>query len=69
MKQFTKTQLTQNVGEVLTATYRDKVAITSRGKKSHVLMMIEDYEELIKEISDLRLELSSRDGVSPPSPD
>jgi prevent-host-death family protein len=50
MNRFTKTDIAQKVSEVIRATFSGAVIITDRGKDSHVLMTIENYEEMAEKV-------------------
>ena len=48
MKEATRTQVKNNLGEVMRAAFISPVIVTDRGKESHVLMTIERYRELLE---------------------
>lgn len=67
MNNFTKTDVTRKFAEIARATFRGPVIITENGKKRHVIMNYDDYNEMVKELHDLKV--SSSEGAVTPTPD
>ncbi len=59
MKEITRTQLKNNLGEFLLKTFREPLAITDRGKPpTHVLLAYDHYMEMVKKLEALEAELN-----------
>lgn len=60
MKEITRTQLKNNLGEFLLKSFREPLAVTDRGKSppTHVVVAYDQYMEMLKKLEELEAKLN-----------